>query len=234
MRVRVRTDPGLWRYGFALYVTVSLVCLITCTVLEPDQEVNTVAEALAACVRTHPCLATATVAIFAEANLDQTHSNALCRGLTHEIDMLLRMPVFVFSDDKAKQNKRPGFILTHARKRVAIDKLRQFMRLKSVAFAAPFVGTRADLDELKRQMIAYEYEPVVEKSTGNITGYTYSGKRSGCDDRATILFECEFRVACMLTVFAPALSLFTIFMNTHAPPNWRRVYRGNFNALARL
>ena len=154
-------------------------------------------------------LMNAAIVVIAEANLDNVQSTEICLGV-RETMRLSRVPVLFYSDDrKDPRNPRPGYTINNIRKRFFIDRLREFLALDSVSIARTVVCEQGvALAELRRQLAQYEYSPLVEKSTGRVTGYTFDGKRHGPDDMATILFS--------------AVAIAVVWMAHDAPPSSRR------------
>lgn len=184
-----------------------------------EDVVNDVVASIWATIEMHSRqLRGAEVVLFVEANLDSVQSNGICYAVRDMLQTLHQTSVTIFSDDPRKpppgMPRRPGYTLTNQRKRACIDKLRQFLALRSVAVSTRFVGREGvDLQALRHQLAHYEYKPLVNKTTGLVTGYEYSGKEHGPDDMATIFFS--------------AMALACIFMGTSARQPYRRVYDGN-------
>lgn len=183
-----------------------------------EDVVKDVTDSIWATLQMHAAqLREADVVMIVEANLDSLQSNGICFQVRENLERLYQTSVHIFSDDtKAKpgQPRRPGFISTNTRKRACIDKLRQFLKLRSVAISKRFVGREGvDLQQLRYQLLHYEYHPIINRTTGLITNYEYNGKAHGPDDIATILY-LSVGIAC-------------VYMSTSARHPYRRLYDGN-------
>lgn len=189
-------------------------------VLQISDVVESVSKSLWTVMELHVSLRHAEVVLFVEANYDPVQSTGIAFGLRDAMS-LHRVRVIIYSDDvKHASMPRPGHVLTNERKRVYIDKLLEFLALESLVLASRVVCQQGvTLPELRRQLVHYEYEPIVERSSGIITGYRYHGKRHGPDDMATILFS--------------ALALAVVWMSHDAEEPYRRRFVGDVNAVLR-
>jgi hypothetical protein len=122
------------------------------------------------------------VVLFGEANMP-TMADIL-RGVKAELSYGGRMRVHIHSDDR-KVDGVPitGFLTNNRTKENCVNTMRDYLSQDRIKVATPFVGEASDIVQLRRQMHNFEFEPIVDKTTGDVVGFTYSGKRSGPDDR---------------------------------------------------
>ena len=126
------------------------------------------------------------VVLFGEANMP--HIVNILNGVARELSFGCQMRVTVFSDERKSDNAPiVGFITHNRSKENCVNTMRDFLSLDRLALAKPFVGAETDVPHLKRQLLNFEYEPIIDKKTEEVTGFTYSGKRTGNDDRCLAL-----------------------------------------------